>query len=327
MSCPPVTVQPAEPALRSCMRMQSFDPHAMRVTLQDSALEHVQLERGVFEGTVVQTATHGLRTDWGRYNLPVQGRGDLGRDMLTVGLLVSGAGAWRIQGAPAASGDMVLLPDGGELLINLPAQAQWLALQVPRERLEAAGVPLGRLRGGAAWRLRAPPGSGDGQWADVAPVLAPFEAALAGAGAEIQGAQEQLFTALLFEWERRRAHDGLRPDRLQPGERWRTVRRAEAYIEAHPEAALRIDDVCRAACTSLSSLERAFREVFGVTPRRYLALRRLAGVRNELLNGDPGQSITAVATQWGFYHHGRFAQAYSQLYHERPSQTKRCVRG
>jgi AraC family ethanolamine operon transcriptional activator len=109
---------------------------------------------------------------------------------------------------------------------------------------------------------------------------------------------------------------------LLPGERWRVVRRAEAFIEAHPGAALRIDELCNAACTSLSTLERVFREVFGITPRRYLTLRRLAAVRRELMNGDPARSITEVATQWGFFHLSRFAQEYGQLYNERPSQTR-----
>jgi len=123
--------------------------------------------------------------------------------------------------------------------------------------------------------------------------------------------------------ERRRAiRGGHAADRLQTGERWRIVRRAEDYLEGLSEATVRIDDLCRAACTSLSTLERVFRDVFGVTPRRYLALRRLAGVRNDLLNGDPEDSVTEIASRWGFFHLGRFAQEYGQLFHERPSETR-----
>jgi len=320
---------PAETALRSCVQMRWFDPHTMRMALQDGVIEHVQLGGGVFEGTVVHAATDRLRTDWGSYNLPVQGRGDLSRDMLTVGVLIGGHGEWRLQGAPAASGDIVLLGEGGELLINLPAQAQWLALQVPRERLLNAGVPLGKLRGATAWRIAAMHSDAScNELAVQLPALAPHAAASARADAEVLDAQEQLLTSLLCEWERRRVvHAGLKPERLLPGERWRVLRRVEAYIEDQPGVTWRIDDLCTAAHTSLSTLERAFREVFGLSPRRYLALRRLAGVRDDLLNGDPGQSITDVATRWGFYNHGRFAQEYSQLYQERPSQTRSRVRG
>ena len=74
-------------------------------------------------------------------------------------------------------------------------------------------------------------------------------------------------------------------------------------------------------CTSLSRLERAFREVFGVSPHRLLMLRRLAAVRRELLRADAGTSVTDVATRWGFFHLGRFSQEYRLMYGERPSQT------
>lgn len=323
MSADLLTAPSADTALRNCVRLVSFDPSVMRMALQDGEIDHLQVGPGVFDGTVTHTATQGLRTDWGRYNLPVQGRGSLGRDMLTVGMLIGGAGDWRVQGAAATNGDMLLLAEGGELLINLPAQSQWLAVQVSRERLEAAGVPLGGLRGVSAWRMSAMKGdAGHEQLADVAPVLAPLAQTPAGASFEIHAAQELLFAALLCEWERRRVRAGLNADRLQPGERWRVLRRAEAYLEAHPEATVRIDDLCIAAHTSVATLERVFREVFGSTPRRYLTLRRLARVRNELLNGDPDQSITDVAMRWGFFHLGRFAQEYGQLYHERPSQTR-----
>ena len=313
-----------EVALHHCVHLRSFDPSVMRLAVQDGEMEHLQVSPGVFDGNVTHAASGSLRTDWGRYSLPLQARGVFGRGMLTVGLLIDGGGDWRVQGAPAANGDMLLFAEGSELLMNLPPNAQWLAVQVSRERVEALGVPLGGLRGVSAWRMRPATGvPADEQLADVAPVLAPQADAFSpGAGFEIQTAQEQLFAAMLCDWERRRASTTSVADRLQPGERWRVLRRAEAYLEANPTPTLRIDDLCTAACTSVATLERSFREVLGVTPRRYLTLRRLARVRSDLLNGDPNESITEVAMRWGFFHLGRFAQEYGQLYHERPSQTR-----
>jgi AraC family ethanolamine operon transcriptional activator len=245
--------------------------------------------------------------------------------MVTLGMLVTGEAPWRVFGKAAANGDMLLMPEGGEFMINLPPQSLWMALQVPRARLEAAGVPLDGIRGATAWRL-GPLNDDDARQQLLelaAALLAADDARQAGAGIDLAHAHEQLLALMLSEWERRRAiRGGHAGERLQPGERWRIVCRAEAYLEGIPEAAVRIDDLCRAACTSLSTLERVFREVFGVTPRRYLALRRLARVRNDLLNGNPAQSVTEVASRWGFFHLGRFAQEYGRLYHERPSETR-----
>jgi AraC family ethanolamine operon transcriptional activator len=101
------------------------------------------------------------------------------------------------------------------------------------------------------------------------------------------------------------------------------VRRAEQYLQECGDPSVRIEDLCMAACTSLSRLERAFRETFGVGPRRYLTLRRLAAVRRELLRRGEQTSVTEVATRWGFFHLGRFSQDYKTLFGETPSQTLR----
>jgi AraC family ethanolamine operon transcriptional activator len=47
----------------------------------------------------------------------------------------------------------------------------------------------------------------------------------------------------------------------------------------------------------------------------------MAAVRRELLLAEPGALVTEVATRWGFFHLGRFAQDYAALYQERPSTT------
>jgi methylphosphotriester-DNA--protein-cysteine methyltransferase len=54
---------------------------------------------------------------------------------------------------------------------------------------------------------------------------------------------------------------------LSPGKRWRVVRRAEEYLDGQGDVSVLIDDLCVAACTSLSRLERSFHEVFGIGPR------------------------------------------------------------
>jgi AraC family transcriptional regulator, ethanolamine operon transcriptional activator len=139
----------------------------------------------------------------------------------------------------------------------------------------------------------------------------------------VERAHEQLLSVLFSELLRR---GGAGDAATRPGERQRVVRRAEEFIAGNGEPSVRIDDLCIAASTSLSRLERAFREAFGVNPRRYLMLRRLAAVRRELLRGDPDASVTQIATHWGFFHLGRFSQEYRLHYAEQPSETLRARR-
>ena len=54
----------------------------------------------------------------------------------------------------------------------------------------------------------------------------------------------------------------------------------------------------------------------------YLKQKRLEAARRTLLAASPlTTSVTEVATQWGFFHLGRFARDYSQLFGELPSET------
>jgi AraC family ethanolamine operon transcriptional activator len=104
--------------------------------------------------------------------------------------------------------------------------------------------------------------------------------------------------------------------------RRQAVRVAEAYLDAHEREILSLADLCAVTDTSERTLEYAFREQLGVTPGRYLRLRRLNGARRDLLAADRGLArVTDVAMRWGFWHLGRFAADYRQLFAERPFET------
>lgn len=317
----------ASPAAVHASVLLDFDPDLMQVALQDGVLEHLQLESGQFRGRIAHSATDDCRVDWGCYNLSLLARGDLSRDRVTIAMAVQGQGAWRVHGRDALCGDVLVYAEGSELLAVLPPQAQWLSVQVPRARLEAAGLQLhgcpslmaGRVRAGLAPTLQS-------ALADLQPLLSPMRLPAGGlapsSDAVLAQAHDQLVDALLSHLAcHSPCGDAGLP--LSPGERWHVVRRAEQYLEACGEPSVRIEALCTAACTSLSRLERAFRETFGVGPRRYLTLRRLAAVRRELLRRESRPSVTDVATRWGFFHLGRFGQDYKALFGENPSMTLR----
>jgi AraC family ethanolamine operon transcriptional activator len=99
--------------------------------------------------------------------------------------------------------------------------------------------------------------------------------------------------------------------------------RALDYIEEHAREAPLIEDVCRAARTSWQTLDYAFREQFGMTPKQFLVARRLAGVRRELLRAAPGMSVREVAERWGFRHPRWLGAKYRAHFGELPSTTLR----
>src|SRR4051794_31801685 len=104
--------------------------------------------------------------------------------------------------------------------------------------------------------------------------------------------------------------------------RQRTVRNTEDYLCANPMRPIYTQDLCEALAVSASALHESFRMVFGMSPHRYLKLRRMGLVRAALLTrSGPWHSVKAAAYSNGFCHLGQFAQDYKATFGELPSAT------
>ena len=83
-------------------------------------------------------------------------------------------------------------------------------------------------------------------------------------------------------------------------------------------------DICKAIGVSERTLRAACREQFGVSPTRYLWLRRMYLARRRLAEAVvTSTSVTEVAMANGFWELGRFAAEYRSLFGETPSMTLR----
>jgi AraC-like DNA-binding protein len=102
----------------------------------------------------------------------------------------------------------------------------------------------------------------------------------------------------------------------------RVVDRAEDFFRQHLGERIYLAQLCRAAGATERQLQRAFRAVYGVSPNRYVKLRRLHLARRALRNAVIGNATVGnVATRFGFQDFGRFAIAYRALFGEAPSTT------
>jgi len=110
--------------------------------------------------------------------------------------------------------------------------------------------------------------------------------------------------------------------------RHKALKRVEDYLDAYPRTPHTVRELCRVAQASERTLEYAFLERFGVSPKTYLQAFRLNGLRKALRAADPAsESVTALATHWGFWHMGQLGRDYKRLLAESPSETlkKRSV--
>ncbi len=100
------------------------------------------------------------------------------------------------------------------------------------------------------------------------------------------------------------------------------VRQARDYIEANLELPVSLADITAAAGVHVTTLLKGFKQHYEISPIAYLKQKRLEAARRTLLAAEPlTTSVTEVATQWGFFHLGRFARDYHQLFGELPSET------
>lgn len=83
-----------------------------------------------------------------------------------------------------------------------------------------------------------------------------------------------------------------------------------------------IRDLCETTNVHSRRLERAFRDVLGVTPYQYLLRSRLCAARTMLMRNQ-GASVTEAAMNFGFSSSSEFSAHYKRFFGETPSRTGR----
>ena len=134
--------------------------------------------------------------------------------------------------------------------------------------------------------------------------------------------EEEIIVALLYAASSGKAL----VDKSSPASRSRTVSKAIAFVNDQNNEAITVGDICRSTGIALRTLNRAFREHFGVGPKAYLIRQRLSSVRAELVSAPGSIVIADVANRHAFWHMGQFAKDYRAMFGELPSETVRQAR-
>lgn len=95
-------------------------------------------------------------------------------------------------------------------------------------------------------------------------------------------------------------------------------------VHRESEHRITVTDLALRLGVSMRALEYAFAHVVGVSPARYLLAERLNRARHRLRVGS--ESVTTIAFDYHFENLSRFAQQYTRLFGERPSDTLRTAR-
>ena len=108
----------------------------------------------------------------------------------------------------------------------------------------------------------------------------------------------------------------------------RAIKQIKQYLSENPADPVTVSQLCKVTGASIRTLQYAFLEHYGVSPKTYLKCFRLNGVRKELWGSDPdSKRVNDISSLWGFWHMGQFAGDYRKLFGELPSETlnrKKC---
>ncbi len=230
--------------------------------------------------------------------------------------------ALHIQGVPCAPGALTYLPPARAYEIMSASPHRMLVVAVDPARLDAVararwGVPMPTSWSGPCFRAKDPAALMRaartwGRWLvagmhDPGMLLDPQAS---------ERMEEEVLGAYLDAVHPEPGHRPVTPRR-------ELARRAEAFIRASLGEPTRIDDICSAVNASTRSLHNAFKQVYGIPPKTYQKALRLAMVRQELLVGRPGTTVSATAVKWGFFQFGYFAMDYRRMFGEGPRETLR----
>jgi len=104
------------------------------------------------------------------------------------------------------------------------------------------------------------------------------------------------------------------------------IRRASDFLRTHAAEGVRIGRVSRAAGISERALRNAFYRDYGLSPKQYELRERLRAAHDALCDVKASDTVTAIASDHGFYELGRFASRYKDVFGESPSATLRTRR-
>jgi AraC-like DNA-binding protein len=100
------------------------------------------------------------------------------------------------------------------------------------------------------------------------------------------------------------------------------MRRFHRVAEQHLDEPIYVAELCRELGISERSLRLCCLEHLGMSPKRYLLLRRIHLFRKALRESTQAQTtVTVIATRYGFWNFGRLAGEYKFLFGELPSAT------
>lgn len=302
-------------------RFDDFD--ALAESAQQWEVDFRLLDSGGFRGEMVQVAAPSGLLIRCRMSGGVQQLGAVPVGCRTLGIPMAGCSPHHWRGKVLTEDHLLMFPPSGELDSRSYTGFQFYPLSVPETVLArlAEQLELDWVASGEERVVRCDARRMDQLRQRAAEVILVCATGLDGARQnELDRLMEELVVDLLC------ALDAGEVDRGRPMARARreALDKVIGVVESDSNEAWRVSELCELAGVSRRTLQYAFEERYGVSPKQYLKARRLVEVKRQLqAAADKRIPVSEVASRFGFWHKGQFAADFKSHFGCLPSQVAR----
>ena len=97
--------------------------------------------------------------------------------------------------------------------------------------------------------------------------------------------------------------------------------RAKDFIDAHYTENIKLEDIARAVYTNVYNLSKVFKAEIGISPMKYVILRRMGEAQNLLINTD--MTITRIALSVGYNNSNYFQNVFKDFMQMTPKEYRK----
>ena len=93
---------------------------------------------------------------------------------------------------------------------------------------------------------------------------------------------------------------------------------AKDFIDAHYTEQIKLEDIAGAVYTNVYNLSKVFKAEIGISPMKYVILRRMGEAQNLLINTD--MTITRIAMSVGYNNSNYFQNVFKEFMNMTPKE-------
>lgn len=289
-------------------RIDFFDSDFLQSAVNNTKLTYKQVTKGKFKGTLKRTALANMVVDRGSYNLKLISEGETSKDTVTILIVEQSNEAGRLWGQDMKGADIITILPGTEIESTVPSGAIWSSIDIDKTTLHEYGL---RTIKNEIFRIDSK------RFQYFIHHFNRINAMISINTYSNVVLQDQLLSLCTQTIEH--ADNTVK---LSYKDSSLIALNIRDYLHEHLTESLQMKQLCILTGKSVRTVERVFKQFFNLSVQEYHTYHRFLLVRQTLLH-DKHIPISNIAFRYGFFHLGRFAAKYKEVFGELPSQTFR----